>query len=802
MPAPLPQRLLPLLCGAALALPALPAFSATGSEDRAPLPSFGGIYPHLAMFSSEGEVGIGAIVPWADRLWVITYPPHKPHGSTDKLYAIDAGLEQTIRPESVGGTHACRLFHRESQQLFIGPYAIDSHGAVRAIDLTQLVGRMTGIARHLSDPANKVYYYDMEGALYEVDVHSLAVHKLFARCAPGCHGKGAYTAQGHLVISNNGEGGAAAGVPAATGDPGGPEAAGALAEWDGTTWSIVQRRQFTEVTGPGGIGGSPSDDSPLWSMGWDRRSVILELRDHGHWLTYRLPKASHAFDPRHGWYTEWPRIREIAAGRMLMAMHGMLYDFPPGFCAASTAGLAPICSHLRYITDFCSWNGRLVISSDDASSMQNPMDGQSQSNLWFGNSGELPTFGPSSGWGGPWLHDPVVAGVPCDPFLIRGFSRIAIHLAAEPGTHIAIEIDAAGDGRWAPLETVSIPAGGYAWRVLPATLDAQWLRCTADHGGTATAYLHCSSPRPSAPGDEAAFASLATVGDRDVVAGLVRPSGASRNLQWTPIDGHAGAALAAGYREIDGTMAPVAGVQDRSHEVATLCAIPHEFTVDDASVVMVEDGKRWRLPKGDAAFDAPFAWGWPRATREVQSERFLLNVHGTIYERPREHGLPLIRPICSHHAQIMDFCSWRGMLVLSGTRPAAVADGHFAALEPFAGGTRGLWFGMVDDLWKLGRPRGHGGPWAATAVAAGIPSDPYLMTGFDSKTLTLSHDASSPVSFTIEVDPTHGDWFPYLTVTVPAGQQLVHVFPAGFSAHWVRVSADRACTASATFVYE
>jgi hypothetical protein len=40
--------------------------------------SISGIYPHLAYFNNEGECGTGAVVPWADRLWVITYGPHLP----------------------------------------------------------------------------------------------------------------------------------------------------------------------------------------------------------------------------------------------------------------------------------------------------------------------------------------------------------------------------------------------------------------------------------------------------------------------------------------------------------------------------------------------------------------------------------------------------------------------------------------------------------------------------------------------------------------------------------------------------
>ena len=94
-------------------------------------PQVSGIYPSLAMFNEEGECGTGAVVPWAGRLWAITYAPHMPKGSSDKLYEITPDLQQIIRPESIGGTPADRMIHRESQQLFIGPYAIDASGVVR-----------------------------------------------------------------------------------------------------------------------------------------------------------------------------------------------------------------------------------------------------------------------------------------------------------------------------------------------------------------------------------------------------------------------------------------------------------------------------------------------------------------------------------------------------------------------------------------------------------------------------------------------------------------------------------------------
>ena len=134
-----------------------------------------GVYPSLTMYNNEGECGTGAVVPWAGRLWVITYAPHKPQGSSDKLYEITPDLKQIIRAESIGGTPANRMIHKESNQLNIGPYFIDEKGKVRVIPYASMPGRHTGTARHLKDPANKVYIATMEEGLYSVSVHDLAV---------------------------------------------------------------------------------------------------------------------------------------------------------------------------------------------------------------------------------------------------------------------------------------------------------------------------------------------------------------------------------------------------------------------------------------------------------------------------------------------------------------------------------------------------------------------------------------------------------------------------------------------------
>jgi len=179
-------------------LVAVAALNAPAHADDAPKHrQISGVYPHLTTYAHHdpqgryktgSECGIGAVVPWAGKLWMINYAAHMPHGSDHKLYSVDADLNMTVHPESVGGTPAGRMIHRESNQLLIGAYLIDAEGKVRVISPKVMPGRITAIARHLKDPANMVYYYMMEGELWEANVHTLEAKMLYRNPLPGWHG--------------------------------------------------------------------------------------------------------------------------------------------------------------------------------------------------------------------------------------------------------------------------------------------------------------------------------------------------------------------------------------------------------------------------------------------------------------------------------------------------------------------------------------------------------------------------------------------------------------------------------------
>jgi hypothetical protein len=805
----------------------MPVSMLSAAEPR----SISGRYPHLTMFNQQGECGTGAVVPWADRLWVITYGPHLPEGSDDKLYEITSDLTQIIRPESVGGTPANRMIHRESNQLLIGPYLIDADRNVRVIPPSKMFGRLTANARHLTDPANKIYYYDMEGLLYEADVRTLDVSRIYTRALPGWHGKGGYTGQGRLVLANNGE------HVASTVNKlkpfqyqvqfeNGGENAGVLGEWDGSTWRIIHRRQFTEITGPGGIYGPSDDKQPVWAMGWDKRSVLLLLCDEGgKWTTFRLPIADYSYVAQHGWHTEWPRIRQVvpASGnqppKLLANMHGSWFDFPITFSAANTAGLRPIGSYLKVSGDFTDWAGRIVFGCDDTAvsgftnkgqDTLNHLNGQSQSNLWFTTWEGLHDVGVPFGGGGPWLADAVKAGRTSEAYLFAGYTRRVLHLAHEASEPVTftVEVDLKGDGKWTDLAKITVPAGGYVWHPFADDVAGEWVRLSTDRDAKkVTAYFdygksHASKFNP------AMFNGLAKADPASPRStGILRVSGKDRGtVQYLsrPVDASGKLGEPVFYEmALDMKLAPASGQEESRKFLEEKGTIKSpNFQVDAASIILTEDGKRFRLPKGDASFDTPGPEGWPRGLREIVTERSLLNAHGTFYMMPRTNsgGVAMIKPVTTHNRRITDFASWRGLTVLAGLDASAPASEHIVTSTD---GKAALWLGDIDDLWKLGKPVGHGGPWANSATQANIPSDPYLMRGYDRKSLTLTNHGSSAVTFTIEVDPAgDGRFFKYESIKVDAGGKAQHNFPADFSAAWARLVTDQDTTATAMFKYE
>jgi hypothetical protein len=429
--------------------------------------------PNLGVKADSGpvrsECGVGALMPWADALWAVTYNSHTyKTGRGLGLYRIDESLEIALVHRS-DGTHASRYVHTQSNQAFLGPYAIDMKGGFRLIE-SLVNDRLTAVMTHLTDPANRVYVLSMEGILYELDVETLKtrlladVNKQFGIERP--HFKGGCTAQGRVVVANNGF------------YEFGDEQAG-LFEWDGKTWRAISRKPHMDCAARGNLG------QVLFCTGWDESSALLWALVRGRWQRYRLPKSSHTFD--HAWQTEWTRIREVETERFLVDLHGMFYELQPIAFQDAIWGVNPICSHLRIIPDFCSFRGMFVMAGNQNTPNQdnNPLGGQPQSGIWLGKTDDLWSFGKPKGWGGPWRGTPVRAGEASDPFLLTGFDKKVLHLKTDKPASVRLEIDFLGNGSWELYETIRV--AGYRYHVFPEGFSAHWIRLVPESGCTATA---------------------------------------------------------------------------------------------------------------------------------------------------------------------------------------------------------------------------------------------------------------------------------------------------------------------------
>lgn len=789
-----------------------------------------GVYPHLYTFNDEGECGTGAVVPWAGSLWAISYGPHCPVGGSDKLYEIKSDLTKVIRPESVGGTLANRIIHRESGNLLIGTYLINAEGKVRTVPIHMMPGRLTAAARHISDP-KKIYVTDMEEALYELDPasgdtftiirdghndgdfskfftkhgvkppkgwDSAEVSDLF-----GYHGKGTCSGFGKVFYANNGGYG-----ERAQKDPTTP--AGALAYWKegDRQWSLIRTNQFTDISTRDGIYGNEHPyKNPIWALGWDSKSVILTVTTDGNtWTDYRLPKGSHSYDGAHGWNTEWPRIREIGEGDdFLMTMHGTFFKFPACFSPKSSRGILPLSNYLKIVGDFCRWGDYVVMGCDDTAANEflnkrrakgalgSPS--QSNSNFWFVKPSDLTSFGPPIGRGAVWMNEDIKKGAVSDPYLNDGYAKRSLYLIGDG--EFLLQVDRDGTGEWKTVREVEGDSDE-AEMIDLSKINGAWVRLIAkENVRNVTAFFNYASLDNRSAKAPVWASGIASFADKADITGIMRSGKGGKNLSLE-------FCTADGYYKMDSSMKlikvdnPAAEADVRKFfEMKKDTLLGDGY--DKASAFIVDDfGKRWRFPYASEAYRGKQRAYNRRLCREVCTERDLINIAGSFFELPAENagGFKCVRPVATHEMDIADYCTWRGLFVITGLSKNAQGERLVVSDDAKAG----VWLGVADDLWKLGKVRGVGGPWNDTRVNAGVPSDPYLMTGYDLKRVRISADRETDI--TLEIDVTgNGTWVEFKDFDVEKGETITFDM-SNIRAYWVRAVAEDDCVATVQFTYE
>jgi len=347
-----------------------------------------------------------------------------------------------------------------------------------------------------------------------------------------------------------------------------------------------------------------------------------------------------------------------------------------------------------------------------------------------------------------------------------------------------LETDADGSGCWAAVKTFAVPPAGLVADV--SALAGEWARLRpSDRVRGVTAWFeYAGVDARTAASDDAAY-----------------PSRAKARLLITAANPSV-LTLATDDRtafELDATLKLTpASPLVASETWASTHFTSGVVTDDGASLVYVDDqGRTWRFPK--AAASCPAAYG--RVCREVCTERDLFAAGGTFFELPAGHsgGFAKTRAVASPKRPIADYASWRGLLVLAFEGGAKAAFAPKTVETPVAG--LSLWLGATDDIWKLGKPTGVGGPWKNTLVRAGEASDAYLANGYDRKKVLLTSALATTI--TLEADPNgEGSWYPVESCPLAAGETRTLELSASFNASWLRVRSSADTIATATFVYE
>src|SRR5690606_17360239 len=295
------------------------------------------------------------------------------------------------------------------------------------------------------------------------------------------------------------------------------------------------------------------------------------------------------------------------------------------------------------------------------------------------------------------------------------------------------ETDQTGLDNWSHLRTITLEPNETKLIIFEPEEKGEWIRLRSNRNTNATATFFYTGDVDKQNVPNSIFDGLSSIRDSRSVGGLLYGLGDNkRTLGIAVQEFQRASSTEIGYYELDENLNLIKKDDPQIHSfIKDNFTIPEGIfekavQVEESSVLIVDDkGRRWRLPLGDNEYTDLTNAATMRICREVVTERDLFNCHGTFYELPAESadGYAKIRPISSHNLFVNDYASYRGLLLMTGIKPDANDSEHIIRSND---GKAAVWAGVIDDLWKLGKPIGHGGPWKDTPAKPGIPSDPYL----------------------------------------------------------------------------
>lgn len=437
------------------------------------------------------EAGVGALMPWNDRLYYNVYNAESGQSSGLGLFSMGLDDGRAVLEVEQNVCDAARILHVESKQVFIGRNVISASGVITQVTGFNAYDRVAGYCR---DPLSTTGLYALTMAtasqslppfLYRVDTTTKVatlvkdLSTFGTNFSPSSHLKAIWSAGtgsgARLYLADNNYGEAS---PLTVYNPN-TNGIGTINNYPASWIEIASSL------------GNANNSNTVFMFGADNSSALLWCVDpnvdptvSSNVLKLRLPLASWSM-----WnYTqqEWMRARQVATERFLVDLHGTWYDLAAmlgGAATIATGGMPrmrALSRHYGTYPDFCFFDGQLVLGVN-ASSPQGvswPISGQPQGGLVFTDIESVAT-GPKPDGGAYWTRSAAVtSGTELWPVLCLGMApNRTIGVQNDSATTCAMTVSGYFGNKKITLGTIA-GTTGFTSFTLPSGLTPDWVSLT------------------------------------------------------------------------------------------------------------------------------------------------------------------------------------------------------------------------------------------------------------------------------------------------------------------------------------
>jgi hypothetical protein len=421
------------------------------------------------------EAGIGAVIPWANKLWFCTYPDENANGRGTGLWSMDESLVPNLVAET-NVTSAARA--TLADKLFIGVHCIDAAGNVSPITGFGATDRIAAYAKLVG--SSSLWAWTMDGNIWTVNTTTLVATQAGLTnpygSLPGAlnivgqpHGKAMWGhPQGrYLFVTLNGNA---------------PDGRLGIYDTQTGTWTDVDTGHNSWIE----VSGTVDGNGHVFATGTDGLSANLWVFEGSAFnatpTKYRIPMPSEQM--KYKWQQEWQRIRAVETERFLMDLHGGFFQLSPFLSGTDVAAndmprIEPIARHMRTIPDYCFWNGYLVLAGNQAtpqSANKYSNVGQPQSGLLLTTLDDIWSWGKPTGTGHWYKNASVGSGATSQKMLMRGYDKKSLHLANGTATSLNVKVLVYTLSNTAfEYSTITVPANSYVHHEFPTGFSADWV---------------------------------------------------------------------------------------------------------------------------------------------------------------------------------------------------------------------------------------------------------------------------------------------------------------------------------------